>query len=99
VPVRTATTTQPTQPIAARTRAKLRNSNHFAALATAWPDEDDAMHQHFSGPVLDAETGTELEHRQLRKHPTYKKVWDESYANELGRLCQGIGTLFLDKMR
>jgi len=33
-----------------------------------------------------------LEHRQLHRHPTYKKVWDESYANELGRLCQGIGT-------
>ena len=49
------------------------------------------MHQPFAGPVLDAETGTELEHRQLHKHPNYKQVWDESYANELGRLCQGIG--------
>jgi hypothetical protein len=33
-----------------------------------------------------------LEHRQLRTHPDYKSVWDKSYANELGRLCQGIGT-------
>jgi len=41
---------------------------------------------------LDTETGTMLEHRQLRRHPAYKKTWDESYANELGRLCQGIGT-------
>jgi hypothetical protein len=42
--------------------------------------------------VLDQETGKLLEHRQLRKDPRYKKVWDRSYYNELGRLCQGIGT-------
>ena len=42
-------------------------------------------------PVLDASTGQQLEHRQLRRHPAYKQVWDTSYANELGRLCQGIG--------
>jgi hypothetical protein len=36
--------------------------------------------------------GKLLEHRQLRKDPRYKKVWDRSYSNELGRLCQGIGT-------
>ena len=29
--------------------------------------------------------------QQLRRHPKYKEVWDTSYANELGRLCQGIG--------
>ena len=33
-----------------------------------------------------------LEHRQLRAHPDHKHTWDTSYANELGRLCQGIGT-------
>jgi hypothetical protein len=33
-----------------------------------------------------------LEHRQLRRHPEYKETWDTSYSNELGRLCQGIGT-------
>ena len=43
-------------------------------------------------PVIDATTGATLEHRQLRRHPQYKKVWDTSYADELGRLCQGIGT-------
>lgn len=45
-----------------------------------------------AAPVLDANTGAMLEHRQLRRHPDYKEVWDASYANELGRLCQGIGT-------
>ena len=43
-------------------------------------------------PVLDKATGQTLEYRQLRQHPDFHKVWNESYSNELGRLCQGIGT-------
>ena len=32
-----------------------------------------------------------LEYKDLiRKDPTTKKVWEKSYANELGRLSQGI---------
>ncbi len=42
--------------------------------------------------VLDASSGKFLEHWQLRRDPRYKATWDTSYANELGRLCQGIGT-------
>jgi len=42
--------------------------------------------------VLDTSTGEFLEHRQLRRDPRYKETWDTSYANELGRLCQGIGS-------
>ena len=42
--------------------------------------------------VLDSATGEFLEHPQLRRDPRYKETWDKSYANELGRLCQGIGT-------
>ncbi len=41
--------------------------------------------------VLDPASGEFLEHRQLRRDPRYKPIWDTSYANELGRLCQGIG--------
>ncbi len=40
--------------------------------------------------VLDPTSGQFLEHRQLRRDPRYKTTWDTSYANELGRLCQGI---------
>jgi hypothetical protein len=40
--------------------------------------------------VLDSSTGEFLEHRQLRRDPRYKATWDTPYANELGRLCQGI---------
>ncbi len=42
--------------------------------------------------VLDQATGKNLEHCQLRTDLWYKPTWDTSYANELGRLCQGIGT-------
>jgi hypothetical protein len=42
--------------------------------------------------VLDPATGKFLEHRQLCQDPRYKATWDTSYANELGRLCQGIGS-------
>ncbi len=42
--------------------------------------------------VFDHEMGKLVEHCQLRKDPYYKKVWDRSYTNELGCLCQGIGT-------
>jgi hypothetical protein len=42
--------------------------------------------------VLDPSMGEFLEHRQLRRDPRYKATWDRSYANELGRLCQGIGS-------
>jgi hypothetical protein len=42
-------------------------------------------------PVLDLASSKILKHRQLRQHPEYKDVWDTSYTNELGRLCQGVG--------
>ena len=42
-------------------------------------------------PVLDEETGQTLKFRQLRRHPKYKDMWVAFYANERGRLYQGIG--------
>ena len=41
--------------------------------------------------VLDPAMGEFLEHCQLRWNPRYKTAWDNSYANDLGSLCQGIG--------
>jgi hypothetical protein len=92
-------------PTAKTTRKDPPNSNHFAGLCQALglsaPEESE-----FAGmcakltildkgdalAVLDRDSGKLLENRQLRKDPRYKTVWDRSYANELGRLCQGIGT-------
>jgi hypothetical protein len=42
--------------------------------------------------VLDPATGEFLEHCQLHQDPRYRTTWDTSYANELGQLCQGIGS-------
>jgi hypothetical protein len=42
--------------------------------------------------VLDPTTGDFLKHCQLCHDPRYKTTWDTSYANKLGRLCQGIGS-------
>ena len=33
-----------------------------------------------------------LVHCQLQCYPRYKTIWDTLYANELGHLCQGIGS-------
>jgi hypothetical protein len=84
-------------PIATRTQARLATPNQFAILATstAKPTPDAAtihMAEHMALPVLDPASGRMLEHHQLRTHPAYKSTWDASYANEFGRLCQGIGT-------
>eukprot|EP00804_Cyclotella_cryptica_P015403 CCRYP_008023-RA/>CCRYP_008023-RA protein AED:0.29 eAED:0.29 QI:0/-1/0/1/-1/1/1/0/379 len=79
------------QPIAARTRARLRaidpSRNSFAALADTTDNESVGT----AMPVLDQDTGQLLEHKQLRRHPKHKATCDTSYSNELGRLCQGIG--------
>ena len=48
--------------------------------------------QHLAYPVLDEETGQYLNFRQLMKHPVLSKIWKPSASNELGRLCQGVGT-------
>ena len=41
--------------------------------------------------VLDKATGKMLNYSQLMRHPTYKKDWQLSSANEFGRLANGVG--------
>ena len=41
--------------------------------------------------VLDGETGELLEYRHLIKKPELQQIWSKSYANEIGRLAQGVG--------
>jgi hypothetical protein len=41
--------------------------------------------------VLDPDTGQAMEYRDLIKSPKTKATWTRSYANELGRLAQGVG--------
>jgi hypothetical protein len=44
----------------------------------------------FIGAIIDKDTGDTLEYCQLIKIPKYQDIWTQSFANELGRLFQGI---------
>ena len=41
--------------------------------------------------ILDETSGQLLEYCQLRKYPKFEHIWNTFYANELGRICQGVG--------
>ncbi len=60
----------------------------FASLCTSLLQVDDPS----ALSVLNPSTGELLQHCQLRHDPHYKTTWDTLYANELGCLCQGIGS-------
>jgi hypothetical protein len=53
-------------------------------MATNFPDEN------FAHAIIDEETGKALEFRHLIKLDKYREIWMKSFANELGRLAQGI---------
>jgi hypothetical protein len=40
--------------------------------------------------VTDVTTGQQLEYRQLLQQPDLKPIWERAFANELGRLSQGV---------
>jgi hypothetical protein len=40
--------------------------------------------------VTDMTTGQQLEYRQLLHQPNLKPIWERVFANELGRLAQGV---------
>ena len=41
--------------------------------------------------VIDVYKGKFIEYYQLQNHPKLSKICNESYSNEMGRLCQGVG--------
>ncbi len=63
-------------------------ASNFATLCSSLLHKDDPL----ALSVLDPTTGNMLEHCQLQRDPWYKTTWDTLYSNELGRLCQGIGS-------
>ena len=67
-----------------------KESNGFANLCSSLDKMDCLDLSALS--VLDPATGEFLEHCQLRRDPRYKTTWDTTYANELGQLCQGVGS-------
>ena len=42
-------------------------------------------------PVLDPGTGDTMEYCQLSLNPKYRYIWETSYCNELGHICELIG--------
>ena len=44
---------------------------------------------HQANVVIDPTTGSSLEYRHLVKVPT-KDIWENSFANEIGGLAQGV---------
>ena len=93
------------QPVSNRTRYRttqkylrvqpvLAAQNKYPAkLINLWcapiPEEQTEM------TILDNETGESLEYSQLHCHPKYKEVWNTYYSNEVGGLCQGVGSLII----
>ena len=88
------------QPIAKRTQSKTNQTLTVTPAQAAhrkfprdllalWCTQETSL-DHMALPVLNPDTGQTMEYRQLRRHPKYKQLWENSYCNELGRLCQSI---------
>ena len=90
---RASTSTPPSDnPVASRTRSNACTTFSVSAYAAARRTYPSSLLQKWALPVLDEATGQTLEYHQLRQHPDFHKIWNESYSNELCRLCQIIGT-------
>ncbi len=85
-------------------RYPTRNTNppphrayHVATITpTALPLNTPAIDEppipkHFAYSVIDPTSGIAKEYKQLIKDPATAKLWTRSFANELGRLAQGVG--------
>jgi hypothetical protein len=46
---------------------------------------------HWANAIIDPDTGASMEYRHLLKSPKHCEAWKTSFANELGRLAQGVG--------
>ena len=75
-----------------------RTRSQTAAMASVNTTSQAAQRQYPSKflqsvamPVLYKTSRKLLQYCQLLKHLKFAHIWKNSYANELGRLCQGIG--------
>jgi hypothetical protein len=75
----------PTQQAKSLTQHKI-NTVEELILPTPTP----TIH-HWANSIIDPDTGASMEYRHLIKSPKHEKDWKRSFANELGRLAQGIG--------
>jgi hypothetical protein len=63
-----------------------------ADLIPAAPLEEPKLPKHFAHSLTDPTTGDTMEYRHLIKNPKTSAKWTRSFANELGRLANGVGT-------
>ena len=70
------------QPFAHRTRSRMKFAENDVVAAIV----SDLL----AATVMCKGPGELLVFGQLRSLSKYKKTWDSSYVNELGRLCQGV---------
>jgi hypothetical protein len=86
-------------PVSSRTRSHTAQSvtpahasshKYPSAFITHWVFSACTINR--AASVFDENLGNFLEWRQLQTHPTLFIIWNTSYANKLGCLCQGIGT-------
>jgi hypothetical protein len=66
------------------------SSRKYPSAITHWASSACTINR--AASVFDENFGNFLEWHQLHTHPTLSVAWNTSYANKLGRLCQGIGT-------
>ena len=84
--------TPDTAPIARRTCSQTAAmSSVIAPAQTAQRPYLAKFLQSLAMPVLDKTSRQSLQYLQLHKHLKFVHIWNTSYANELGRLFQGIG--------
>lgn len=68
-------------------------ANHVATLINKplLPECNPIHGHHFANSVINPETGQLQEYKHLIQGPD-KELWTTSFANELGRLAQGVGS-------
>jgi hypothetical protein len=97
---RPSATTHPPAPHRYPTRHVITQStqeegNHVVTIKENLPSIAHTSHQEprqeWANAIIDPETGASLEYRHLLKIPTKAAAWTHSFANELGRLAQGVG--------
>jgi len=53
--------------------------------------QNSSILKHFCNAIIDPVIGKSLEFCHLIKYPKTKEIWNKSFANELGRLANGVG--------
>ena len=84
--------TPDTAPIARRTHSQTATVDSVITPAQAAQQPYPAQFLQSLAMLVHEKTSRQLlQYGQLRKHPKFAHIWNTYYANELGRICQGIG--------